>query len=120
MPGPPSTPKGPIKVTDVDRTSVSLQWEPPTDDGGSPITGYILERREAKRTMWTKVDKTTSTSYKVDSLIEDTEYYFRVSAENKIGTSEPLEMEKGVTPESPFGVYLTFWFCYFIYLSLWS
>ena len=70
--------------------------------------------------MWTKVDKTTSTSYKVDNLIEDTEYYFRVSAENKIGTSEPLEMEKGVTPESPFGVYFDLLVLVYLELSLYT
>ena len=55
--------------------------------------------------MWTKVDKVgpSKTSHRVENLVEGTEYYFRVSAENKHGSSEPLEMEKGVTPKSPFG-----------------
>ena len=60
----PGKPVGPLEATDIQRTSVTVQWKPPTDDGGSPLTGYVVEQREAKRLMWTKVatvkpDKTT-------------------------------------------------------------
>lgn len=35
----PSAPGTP-KVTDVDKDRVSLKWDPPKDDGGSPIEGW--------------------------------------------------------------------------------
>ena len=103
--GPPSKPVGPLKTKDVDRTSVTLEWQPPTDDGGSPLTGYILEKRDVSRPTWTKVEKLSpgKMSYKVQNLLEGNDYHFRVSAENKHGTSQPLETEKTVKPKSLYG-----------------
>ena len=96
---------GPLKTKDIERTSVTLEWQPPSDDGGSPLTGYILEKRDIARPTWTRVEKLSAnkTSYKVQNLLEGSDYHFRVSAENKHGTSEPLETEKTVKPKSPFG-----------------
>lgn len=96
---------GPLKAKDIERTSVTLEWQPPSDDGGSPLTGYILEKRDIARPTWTRVEKLSAnkTSYKVQNLLEGSDYHFRVSAENKHGTSEPLETEKTVKPKSPFG-----------------
>lgn len=44
----PSSPRN-LTVTDVAEDSVSISWEIPEDDGGSPITGYIVEKRDATR-----------------------------------------------------------------------
>lgn len=89
----------------MDKTSVTLSWKPPTEDGGSPLTGYILERRESTRTTWTKLDRIgpDTLSYKALNLIEGNEYFFRVSAENKHGVSSPLETDSAVKPKSPYG-----------------
>lgn len=50
----PSAPKE-LKFDDITRDSVHLTWEPPDDDGGSPLTGYLVEKREVNRKTWTKV-----------------------------------------------------------------
>lgn len=42
VPGPPT---GPIEAVDVKAEEISLAWKPPKDDGGEPITNYILEKR---------------------------------------------------------------------------
>jgi len=34
--------------------SITLSWEPPTKDGGKPIKGYIVEKREKGSKRWTK------------------------------------------------------------------
>lgn len=34
---------GPPKVLGRNRTTVTLEWKPPEDDGGSPVTLYQLE-----------------------------------------------------------------------------
>ena len=41
---------------DVDR--VDLKWKPPKDDGGAPITGYIIEQKEKFGTSWEPVVET--------------------------------------------------------------
>ena len=38
-----------LKPEKIDRTSLTLVWAEPEDDGGTPITGYVVERREATR-----------------------------------------------------------------------
>lgn len=43
-PGAPSTPE----VTGYDSNMVALKWNAPRDDGGSPITGYVIERFEKR------------------------------------------------------------------------
>jgi len=50
----PSAPKE-LKVVDVSRSTVQLSWEPPEDDGGSPVIDYIIEKREVSRKTWIKV-----------------------------------------------------------------
>lgn len=100
----PSKPTGPIEILDVQRDSITVQWNPPKHDGGSPLTAYVLEKRDAKRTMWSKVDRIgpKDTKYTFDGLTEGCEYYFRVAAENKIGLSEPLETATHTKAKSPF------------------
>jgi len=34
--------------------SITLSWEPPTNDGGKPVKGYIVEKREHGSELWTK------------------------------------------------------------------
>ena len=50
-PGPPQN----LKVTGVTEKTVSLKWSEPESDGGSDITGYIVEERETARSTWSKV-----------------------------------------------------------------
>jgi len=44
----PTSPKN-LKVTDITEETVTLVWETPEDDGGSEITGYAVEKRDASR-----------------------------------------------------------------------
>lgn len=49
-PGAPGTPKCSAYTPD----SITLEWTPPKKDGGNPIKGYQVEKREAGETKWTK------------------------------------------------------------------
>lgn len=40
----PQPPQGPLDVSDITPDNCSLSWRPPLDDGGSPITNYIVEK----------------------------------------------------------------------------
>lgn len=88
------------------KDSIALAWEPPTNNGGSDITAYIIEKRDAKRNTYTQVEKVTglTNTYAVQKLLEGNEYYFRVSAENEIGKGEPAEMDKPIMAKCPFGM----------------
>lgn len=87
---PPSSP-GRLEIVDHDRTHIDLKWQPPESDGGAPITGYVLERREVKGTRWTRVTRELLTVCTCvdDGVREGKEYEYRVSAVNKAGQSEP-------------------------------
>lgn len=50
----PSAPKD-FKVLEVTRQHVHLTWEIPEHDGGSPLTGYQVEKRDVSRKTWVKV-----------------------------------------------------------------
>ena len=98
----PEAPVGPVKISDVTKDSVTLSWQPPNTDGGSEVTGYLIEQRDTRRTAWIKsgtVDK-NKTTFTPTKLIEDNEYIFRIIAENAEGQSAPLE-SSAVTPKSP-------------------
>lgn len=87
----PSAPEK-LGVTNVTKDSVSLLWSKPEHDGGSRITGYQVDALEEGQIKWLKCGVTKSTNFVVYGLKDDTEYYFRVSAENHAGLSDPKEM----------------------------
>ena len=100
----PSVPVGPVEVEDIQKTGLTLSWKPSRKDGGTPITGYVIEQREGWRSSWTPCGKTKPDVHTltVDGLKEGQEYFFRIVAENATGKSEPLEMDRSVKPKTPF------------------
>lgn len=103
-PDKPSKPNN-LHVIDVMKDSIVLSWESPSDVGGCDLTGYVIEKRDAKRNTWMPVhtvDSSTNT-YAVIKLLEGNEYFFRVSAENEVGVSEPAEMDEGTIAKCPYG-----------------
>ncbi len=74
--------------------SVTLQWSPPSNTGGVELTGYIVEKqRSSARGPWERAATldSTVTLFVVENLKERSEYKFRVSAENEVGSGEPAE-----------------------------
>ena len=104
--GPPAVPTGPIKCTQITRDSVTIQWKAPKEDGGSRVTGYIVEKKEGLRHTYVHVSKTLSeeTTLTVLGLNEGKDYYFRVYAENKYGRSPALESKEPATPKRTLGI----------------
>ena len=85
-----------------------MSWKPPKSDGGSPLTGYIIERKDNKRPNWVRVDKVApdTTIYKANNMIEGNTYTYRVLAENAEGTSPGLETMETIKPTKPTGNFL--------------
>lgn len=77
---------------------MTIEWEPPLTNGGSELTGYIVEQRLATLTStikWTRVVTldTYCLQYCIDNLKEKSQYVFRVLAENAVGLSAPAITE---------------------------
>jgi len=88
-------------VKESSKSSVTLTWTAPTEDGGSPITSYIVEARAEGAFKWKRVTEDTipSTTYTVKGLQEKTLYDFRVSAENRAGVGPASEGAMAVKVE---------------------
>ena len=52
----PDSPGKP-ELVDSDKTFIEIKWDKPKNDGGAPITGYDIERKEPKSNTWTKINK---------------------------------------------------------------
>lgn len=85
--------------------ALTLYWSPPKDNGGSDVTNYIIERREARTQTWTKVSSYVTNSFiRVRNLSIGKDYEFRVMAENKYGVSEPATTSEPIRARHPFGM----------------
>lgn len=97
----PSEPVGPLLPKEVTKESCTLQWSPPEDDGGSPISHYTVEKQEANG-RWVPCGEATNTTFRVNKLVEGQEYKFRVKAVNRQGQSKPLTSDSPVLAKNPF------------------
>ncbi|KAL3095659.1 hypothetical protein niasHT_029162 [Heterodera trifolii] len=87
VPGPP----GPPKPLHTAYNSITLQWTRPLRDGGTPITGYELEKRErGTNAQWEKAafGSVPDTRIKVTGVKQYHFYEFRVAAVNAVGQGE--------------------------------
>ena len=49
-----------LQVVSVDATNVSLAWQQPQDNGGSQITGYVVDYKEVGNSSWSTVNSCTA------------------------------------------------------------
>lgn len=86
VPGPPLRPatKGRLHPH-----SFKVRWDPPADDGGSPIENYILEIDGGQG--WQTVYKGNGLEHLCDYLYPGTQYKVRVSCTSKGGVSDYSE-----------------------------
>ena len=103
----PSAPRD-LAVTDVTRSSATLNWSPPETDGGSEITSYIVEKCNTFNGRWVRASKATitDTSVTLSDLVEGTSYLFRVSAENEAGIGPSCEPVGPIEAKEPKGLFV--------------
>ncbi len=95
-PGPPTD----LDATAVDSTQIDLAWNPPEDDGGSPITGYRIEWSPNGTSGWDDLDANTGSTvpqYTDATLSPNTTRHYRVSAINGAGTGPPSDVASATT-----------------------
>lgn len=92
-------------MLDVTHEGMTLTWQPPEDNGGSTITGYIIERKEARSDRWLRINKNyvTMTRYRSSGLIEGLEYEHRITAVNSRGAGKPSESSAITVAMDPIG-----------------
>ena len=100
----PTVPPAPTSLTStVSSNSVTLAWAN-QDDGGSPITDYVLEYKTSDETEWTVYQDGVddSTSMLVTDIKNSVEYDFRIHAINSVGKSELSQVISTSTSEQIF------------------
>ena len=94
----PTAPSAPT-LTSASGTdgSVSLQWSPPSSNGGAAITNYNVYRATAPgaETLLTQLGNVTS--YTDTAVTNGTTYYYQVSAVNSVGEGA-LSNERSAMP----------------------
>lgn len=99
----PSRPEEPLRVYDITREGCKISFNPPNDDGGSPILHYLIEKMDVSRGTWTTATECAGTSTEIHGLVHMKEYFFRVKAVNIIGESEPLSTDRSIIAKNPVG-----------------
>uniref|UniRef100_A0A8V5GJM8 Uncharacterized protein n=1 Tax=Melopsittacus undulatus TaxID=13146 RepID=A0A8V5GJM8_MELUD len=96
----PAPPKR-LDIVDTTKSSVVLAWLKPDHDGGSRVTGYLLEMKQKGSDSWIAAGQTKQLTFTVEGLVENTEYEFRVKARNDAGYSAPREAFSSVIIKEP-------------------
>ena len=102
-PGSPATPVGPPMpptnvASDASNASVLVSWSPPVNNGGSPITGYIVTTIPGQAT--TSVPG-TSTSVLITGLTNGLTYLFSVTSVTAIGSSSQAFSNPSIPGQQP-------------------
>ena len=69
--------------------TVGVVWNPPSDNGGAPITGYTIDLYHNNRRIDTKTVSANTRETEFKNLSADTAYQVRITARNSAGTSNP-------------------------------
>ena len=85
----PPSPPTILGAVPTGSTTISLQWTPSTEDGGSPLTNYIIEYRLLDDASFsyttTAADTLSATIY---GLTPYGQYEVRVRGENEVGPGD--------------------------------
>ncbi|KAH0504163.1 Myomesin-1 [Microtus ochrogaster] len=100
VPGPPHS----LKLSEVRKSSLVLQWEPPVYSGRTPVTGYFVDLKEAsaKDEQWRGLNEAAigNKYLRVQGLQEGVSYVFRVRAINQAGVGKPSDLAGPVVAET--------------------
>lgn len=110
-----------LRINDITKNSISLVWQKPNYDGGSPITGYMIEKREGVNAKWSKahLSNITDTRFTVTGLTQDETYEFRAMAKNAVGSvSNPSITAGPATCIDTYGRSLQYFSAFYLFYSL--
>ena len=84
---PPEVPTS-VSLDSVTSRSLVVSWVAPSNNGGSPVTGYVIEYKLSSSAVYSVVS-TTSTAHTLGGLLPYMEYELRIFSENVVGQSLP-------------------------------
>ncbi|XP_064818680.1 titin-like [Oncorhynchus masou masou] len=92
-----------VEITSITSETMTICWKRPESDGGSSISGYVIEKREKLGMRWAQVNTkpVNDLRVKASNLCEGCEYEYRVYAENVAGLSPPSIPCKLTKAEDP-------------------
>lgn len=101
VPDRPSPPGKPFLVAQSESTPdlVTIRWSKPVSDGGSPVTGYLVEHKRTGSPHWVRATPllVPFPELTLSGLEPGWRYQFRVSAENAVGMSDPGALSEPLT-----------------------
>ena len=93
-----------VRVSTHDSGALDVSWEAPDSDGGSPVTGYKVQWKEAADSWDTPADVSedtvNGTSHTIGELTGGAEYTVRVIATNAVGDGLPSGEQTGTPGET--------------------
>lgn len=101
----PSRPEGPLFPEEIRADHIKLKWKKPADAGGSPITGYVIEKMDMDTGRWVSAGEVgpDANEFTASGLTPKKKYKFRVKAINKEGESDALETDEAILARNPYG-----------------
>lgn len=98
----PSPPGKPQLISENDVSTpdlITIRWGKPINDGGSPISGYLIEHRRTGSPHWVRATPllVQFPEITISGLEPGWRYQFRVRAENAVGFSDPSELSDPIT-----------------------
>jgi len=102
-----------LSANAISSSQINLSWNAPSDNGGSAITGYEIQRSQDGGTTWSTISQntgSTSTVYSDTGLNSSTAYTYQVFAINAVGTSSASNSASATTsaqmsaPQPPTGL----------------
>ncbi|KAI7794945.1 myomesin-2 isoform X2 [Triplophysa rosa] len=97
----PSAPYG-ICLLNCNGSSMTLAWKRPKHTGGTKITSYYLDKREAGSISWKEVSPSPAVHriFTVENLTGEVFYEFKVQAANLAGVGLPSDPSKAFSCEA--------------------
>lgn len=107
-----TVPSSPTNLLAIAQSSsaIKLSWTAPSNNGGSSIKGYEIQRSSDGGNTWSTIKSntgSTSTTFSNTGLLQATTYTYRVFAINSVGTSLPSNKASAITfgpPSAPTGL----------------
>ena len=92
-----------VRLIGISEDSVTIEWGGVASDGGAPVSGFVIEKREPRSHYWSQVATVPPkvNSYVIQYLHRNSSYYVRVAAQNEEGTGTFRDLMEPVTPMRP-------------------